>query len=145
MISWDKRYAYHGILETSPRPVNTTTERGNDQAPTFAEEPRGGCHNVAGTLRVPSHPARSPPACVAGSRHYPIPFRLNRGRAFTLDHGRSHVCVAEPSYMLMQVCPALMDWTVFLVLFAVLYGAGKRSFSGLQCAGSAASVNWRTW
>ena len=27
-----------------------------------------------------------------------------------------------------------MDWTVFLVLFAVLYGAGERGFSGLQCA-----------
>jgi hypothetical protein len=36
--------------------------------------------------------------------------------------------------MFMQVCPALMDWTVFLVLFAVLYGAGERGFSGLQCA-----------
>ena len=27
-----------------------------------------------------------------------------------------------------------MDWTTFLVLFAVLYGAGERGFSGLQCA-----------
>jgi MFS family permease len=36
--------------------------------------------------------------------------------------------------MFMQICPALMDWTVFLVLFAVLYGAGERGFSGLQCA-----------
>jgi hypothetical protein len=36
--------------------------------------------------------------------------------------------------MFMQVCPALMDWTVFLVLFAVLYGAGERGFSGMQCA-----------
>ena len=36
--------------------------------------------------------------------------------------------------MLIQLCPALMDWTVFLVLFAVLYGAGERGFSGLQCA-----------
>ena len=36
--------------------------------------------------------------------------------------------------MLMQLCPALMDWTMFLVLFAVLYGAGERGFSGLQCA-----------
>ena len=34
----------------------------------------------------------------------------------------------------MQICPALMDWTVFLVIFAVLYGAGERGFSGLQCA-----------
>lgn len=36
--------------------------------------------------------------------------------------------------MFIQICPALMDWTVFLVLFAVLYGAGERGFSGLQCA-----------
>ena len=36
--------------------------------------------------------------------------------------------------MFIQLCPALMDWTVFLVLFAVLYGAGERGFSGLQCA-----------
>ena len=36
--------------------------------------------------------------------------------------------------MFVQVCPALMDWTAFLVLFAVLYGAGERGFSGLQCA-----------
>ncbi len=27
-----------------------------------------------------------------------------------------------------------MDWTVFLVLFAVLYGAGERGFSGIECA-----------
>lgn len=36
--------------------------------------------------------------------------------------------------MFIQICPALMDWTVFLVSFAVLYGAGERGFSGLQCA-----------
>ncbi len=36
--------------------------------------------------------------------------------------------------MFMQICPALMDWIAFLVLFAVLYGAGERGFSGLQCA-----------
>lgn len=36
--------------------------------------------------------------------------------------------------MLVQMCPALMDWTMFLVLFAVLYGAGERGFSGVQCA-----------
>jgi hypothetical protein len=36
--------------------------------------------------------------------------------------------------MFIQICPALMDWTVFLVLFAVLYSAGARGFSGLQCA-----------
>lgn len=36
--------------------------------------------------------------------------------------------------MFMQICPALMDWTVFLVLFAVLYGAGEQGFSGMQCA-----------
>jgi hypothetical protein len=28
----------------------------------------------------------------------------------------------------------MMDWTMFLVLFAVLYGAGERGLSGLQCA-----------
>jgi hypothetical protein len=27
-----------------------------------------------------------------------------------------------------------MDWTVFFVVFAVLYGAGEHGFSGLQCA-----------
>lgn len=36
--------------------------------------------------------------------------------------------------MLIQVCPALMDWTVFLVMFAVLYGAGAHGFSDAQCA-----------
>lgn len=36
--------------------------------------------------------------------------------------------------MPIQICPALMDWTVFLVMFAVLYGAGERGFSGSQCA-----------
>ncbi|NUQ63118.1 MAG: hypothetical protein HUU20_11630 [Pirellulales bacterium] len=36
--------------------------------------------------------------------------------------------------MFMQICPALMDWIVFLVVFAVLYGAGERGFSGLECA-----------
>jgi len=36
--------------------------------------------------------------------------------------------------MFVQICPALMDWTVFLVIFAVLYGAGERGFSGLECA-----------
>jgi hypothetical protein len=36
--------------------------------------------------------------------------------------------------MFVLLCPALMDWTVFFVLFAVLYGAGERGFSGLQCA-----------
>jgi hypothetical protein len=36
--------------------------------------------------------------------------------------------------MFMQVCPALMEWIVFLVLFAVFYGAGKCGLSGLQCA-----------
>ncbi len=36
--------------------------------------------------------------------------------------------------MFMQICPALMDWNVFFVLFAVLYGAGERGFSGLECA-----------
>ncbi len=36
--------------------------------------------------------------------------------------------------MFMQSCAALMDWTAFLVLLAVMYGAGERGFSGLQCA-----------
>lgn len=36
--------------------------------------------------------------------------------------------------MHIQFCPALMDWTVFLVLFAALYGAGERNLSGTQCA-----------
>lgn len=36
--------------------------------------------------------------------------------------------------MLVQLCPALMDWIVFLVLFAVLYGAGEHGFTGSQCA-----------
>ncbi len=36
--------------------------------------------------------------------------------------------------MFVQICPALMDWAVFLVLFAVLYGAGERGFTDLQCA-----------
>lgn len=36
--------------------------------------------------------------------------------------------------MHIQFCPALMDWTVFLVLFAALYGAGERHLTGLQCA-----------
>ncbi|MCA1809207.1 MAG: MFS transporter [Lentisphaerae bacterium] len=30
--------------------------------------------------------------------------------------------------------PALMDWLIFLVLFAVLYGAGERGLSTRQCA-----------
>jgi len=34
----------------------------------------------------------------------------------------------------IQLCPALMDWAVFLVIFAVLYGAGERGFTSLQCA-----------
>jgi len=36
--------------------------------------------------------------------------------------------------MHIQFCPALMDWTVFLVLFAALYGAGERHLTGMQCA-----------
>jgi len=36
--------------------------------------------------------------------------------------------------MFIQVCPALMDWIVFLVLFAVLYGTDERGFSALECA-----------
>jgi hypothetical protein len=34
----------------------------------------------------------------------------------------------------MQICPALMDWAVYLVGFAVLYGAGERGLGGLECA-----------
>ena len=36
--------------------------------------------------------------------------------------------------MRIQLCPALMDWIVFLVLFAVLYSAGERGLSGNQRA-----------
>ena len=36
--------------------------------------------------------------------------------------------------MFIQMCAALMDWIVFLVQFAALYGAGERHLSGLQCA-----------
>ena len=36
--------------------------------------------------------------------------------------------------MRIQLCPALMDWIVFLVLFAVLYSAGQRGLTGSQCA-----------
>jgi hypothetical protein len=36
--------------------------------------------------------------------------------------------------MFVLICPALMDWIAFLVVFAVLYGAGERGFSGPQCA-----------
>ena len=34
----------------------------------------------------------------------------------------------------VQLCPALMDWAVFLMVFAVLFGAGQRGFTSLQCA-----------
>ncbi len=36
--------------------------------------------------------------------------------------------------MRIQICPALMDGIVFLVFFAVLYGAGARGLSSAQCA-----------
>jgi len=36
--------------------------------------------------------------------------------------------------MRIQICPALMDWLVFLVHFAVLYAAGERGLSIYQCA-----------
>lgn len=36
--------------------------------------------------------------------------------------------------MFIQMCAALMDWIVFLVQFAALYGAGERGLSTLQCA-----------
>jgi len=35
--------------------------------------------------------------------------------------------------MLMYLCPALMDWLLFFVLFAVLYSAGIRGFSIWEC------------
>jgi len=34
----------------------------------------------------------------------------------------------------MYLPPALLDWLIFLVLFAVLYGAGERGWSIRQCA-----------
>lgn len=36
--------------------------------------------------------------------------------------------------MIIYLGPALMDWLLFLVLFAVLYGAGQRGLSMLECA-----------
>lgn len=36
--------------------------------------------------------------------------------------------------MRIQLCPALIDWIVFLVLFAVLYSAGARGLTDNQCA-----------
>ncbi len=36
--------------------------------------------------------------------------------------------------MRIQACPALMDWLVFLVLLAVVYGAGERGLDNAQCA-----------
>ena len=36
--------------------------------------------------------------------------------------------------MRIYICPALMDWIVFLLLFAVLYGAGERHMTTAQCA-----------
>lgn len=36
--------------------------------------------------------------------------------------------------MRIQLCPAFMDWIVFLVLFAVLYSAGERGLTGSQHA-----------
>ena len=36
--------------------------------------------------------------------------------------------------MRIQLCPALMDWIVFLILFAVLYSAGERDLTGSQKA-----------
>ena len=36
--------------------------------------------------------------------------------------------------MRIYLCPALIDWIVFLVQFAVLYGAGERHMSTLECA-----------
>ena len=36
--------------------------------------------------------------------------------------------------MLIFVCPVVLDFTIFCVLFAVSYGAGERGMSLLQCA-----------
>jgi len=36
--------------------------------------------------------------------------------------------------MRIFLCPALIDWILFLVMFAVLYGAGERGMSITQCA-----------
>ena len=36
--------------------------------------------------------------------------------------------------MRIQICPALMDWLVFLVLLAVVYGAGAHGMDNRQCA-----------
>ena len=33
---------------------------------------------------------------------------------------------------MLQICPALMDWLLFLTMFAILYGAGARGFSPAQ-------------
>ena len=48
--------------------------------------------------------------------------------------GRFRFRDAYEETMRIQLCPALMDWIVFLVLFAVLYGAGERGLTGSQCA-----------
>lgn len=36
--------------------------------------------------------------------------------------------------MVIYLCPALMDWLIFVVLYAVLYGAGERKMSLEECA-----------
>jgi len=36
--------------------------------------------------------------------------------------------------MRIYLCPAMMDWLLFLILFAVLYGAGERGMSMTHCA-----------
>jgi len=36
--------------------------------------------------------------------------------------------------MKIFICPALMDWLIFLILFAVLYAAGERHCSMMECA-----------
>ncbi len=36
--------------------------------------------------------------------------------------------------MRIYLCPALLDWLVFLVIFAVLYSAGERGVSTIRCA-----------
>lgn len=36
--------------------------------------------------------------------------------------------------MRIYLCPALLDWLIFLVVFAVLYSAGERNVSTFRCA-----------
>jgi predicted MFS family arabinose efflux permease len=55
------------------------------------------------------------------------------GRGVAVRLGRSEFREACEETMRIQLCPAFMDWLVFLVLFAVLYRAGERGLTGNQC------------